>query len=138
MSGARRRPPRAPRRAGHLVGTDRRAVSASRGGRRTGDHAVRHGKFLLVRLEPSTLAADVSELSTNGCSPRMETPMNNWKPAFALLLVFAAGIALGAVGTRMIVQRDIRQMVANPEIARDRIELQLVRRLRRTRCNGSG
>lgn len=56
--------------------------------------------------------------------------MNNWKPAFALLLVFTAGIALGAVGTRMIVQRDIRQMVANPGIVRDRIELQLVRRLR--------
>jgi hypothetical protein len=56
--------------------------------------------------------------------------MNSWKPAFALLLVFAAGIVLGAVGTRMIVQRDIRQMVANPGIVRERIELQLARRLR--------
>jgi hypothetical protein len=56
--------------------------------------------------------------------------MNNWKPAIALLLVFVAGIVLGAVGTRMIVQRDIRQMVANPGIVGERVELQLARRLR--------
>jgi hypothetical protein len=56
--------------------------------------------------------------------------MSKWKPALALLLVFAAGVVLGVVGTRMVVRRVIAEMVQRPEIIPNRIELVLARRLR--------
>ena len=59
--------------------------------------------------------------------------MSKWKPAFALLLVFVAGMFVGVVGTRMVVRRVASAMIANPQLARDmvqrRIVLQLTRRL---------
>lgn len=59
--------------------------------------------------------------------------MSRWKPAFALLLVFFAGIVVGVVGTRIVVRRVVRQMIANPQIlvqrAQNQMELQLARRL---------
>jgi hypothetical protein len=59
--------------------------------------------------------------------------MSKWKPAFALLLVFVAGMFVGVVGTRMAVRRIAVQMLTDPVFRRDRIqgqmELQLARRL---------
>jgi hypothetical protein len=60
--------------------------------------------------------------------------MSKWKPALAVLLVFVAGMVVGVVGTRMVVRRIAREMILNPEFARNRMtaqaELQLARRLR--------
>jgi hypothetical protein len=60
--------------------------------------------------------------------------VSKWKPALAVLLVFVAGMVVGVVGTRMVVRRIAREMLQNPEFARQRMsaaaELQLARRLR--------
>jgi hypothetical protein len=59
--------------------------------------------------------------------------MSKWKPAFALLLVFIAGMFVGVVGTRMVVRSVAAAMLKNPQLAQDfvrtRIELQLTKRL---------
>jgi uncharacterized membrane protein len=59
--------------------------------------------------------------------------MSRWKPAFALLLVFIAGMVVGVVGTRIIVRRVAADMLQHPETARNMVqramELRLARRL---------
>ena len=59
--------------------------------------------------------------------------MSSWKPAFALLLVFIAGLVVGVVGTRMVVRQVATEMLQHPEAAQTlvqkRMELGLARRL---------
>jgi anti-sigma factor ChrR (cupin superfamily) len=55
--------------------------------------------------------------------------MKYLKPVILLLLVFAAGICVGVVGTRVVVRRSIRQAVRQPELVRLRIERDLTREL---------
>lgn len=56
--------------------------------------------------------------------------MNNWKPILALIVVFVAGAVLGVEGTRMVVRNAVRTAIANPQLAREQMELRLARRLR--------
>lgn len=56
--------------------------------------------------------------------------MNKFKPALALLLVFVAGTVFGVVGTRMVVRSVIREVIHHPNVAQERIELNLVKRLK--------
>jgi Spy/CpxP family protein refolding chaperone len=56
--------------------------------------------------------------------------MNKLKPLLALLAVFAAGTVFGVVGTRVVMRYTIRNMVSHPELVRERIELEMVRKLR--------
>ena len=56
--------------------------------------------------------------------------MNKFKPALALLLVFVAGTVFGVVGTRMVVRSVIREVIKHPNLAQERIELNLVKRLK--------
>ena len=56
--------------------------------------------------------------------------MNKFKPALALLLVFVAGTVFGVVGTRMVVRSVIREVITHPNKVPQRIELNLVKRLK--------
>ncbi len=56
--------------------------------------------------------------------------MNKFKPALALLLVFVAGAVFGVVGTRMVVRSVIQEVIKHPNLAQERIELNLVKRLK--------
>ena len=56
--------------------------------------------------------------------------MNKFKPALVLLLVFVAGTVFGVVGTRMVVRSVIREVITRPNAAQERIELNLVKRLK--------
>jgi hypothetical protein len=51
------------------------------------------------------------------------------KPILLLVLVFAAGLAVGIVGTRIAVRNFIRQAVINPEFLRHNAERDLTRKL---------
>ena len=55
--------------------------------------------------------------------------MKYLKPILLLLLVFIAGICVGVVGTRVVVKRNIRQAIRQPELVRLRIERELTREL---------
>jgi len=48
--------------------------------------------------------------------------MKTLKPLVLLLLVFIAGIVVGVIGTRVVVQQVIRSVVANPDLIWRRIE----------------
>src|SRR6267378_5199414 len=67
---------------------------------------------------------------TNGFWRPMRNDMNKFKPALALLLVFVAGTVFGVVGTRMVVRSVIREVITRPNVAQERIELNLVKRLK--------
>ena len=56
--------------------------------------------------------------------------MNKFKPALALLLVFVAGAVFGVVGTRMVVRSVIQEVIKHPNLAQERIELNLVKKLK--------
>jgi hypothetical protein len=56
--------------------------------------------------------------------------MKQWKSVLLLLLVFLAGLAVGALGTRLAVRRTVQQAVAHPEHMQLQIEHSLTRRLR--------
>ncbi len=56
--------------------------------------------------------------------------MKNGKSILLLVLVFAAGLILGIVGTRSVLRHALRQTMAHPERAQQIIELDLSRRLR--------
>jgi len=56
--------------------------------------------------------------------------MKNWKSILLLALVFLAGIAVGVVGTRVVVRRVIQQAIAHPERVQAFIEHDLTRKLR--------
>jgi exonuclease VII small subunit len=55
--------------------------------------------------------------------------MKYLKPIIVLILVFIAGICVGAVGTRFAIKRYIQQAVRKPELVRLRIERDLTREL---------
>ncbi|MCX8091904.1 MAG: hypothetical protein N3I86_13395 [Verrucomicrobiae bacterium] len=55
--------------------------------------------------------------------------MKTLKPWLVLALVFLAGVAVGAVGTRLAVRHFVRTALAQPETLRDRIERDLMGRL---------
>lgn len=55
--------------------------------------------------------------------------MKYLKPIILVLLVFAAGVSVGVVGTRYEIRRSIRQAVRHPELVRLRIERSLTREL---------
>jgi hypothetical protein len=55
---------------------------------------------------------------------------SKWKAALALITVFAAGAVFGIVGTRMVVRYTVQQILANPQLVQQRVELNLARRLR--------
>lgn len=56
--------------------------------------------------------------------------MKNWKSFLLLLLVFAAGISVGAVGMREMLRHSVRQAVAHPENAQMIVERKLAWKLR--------
>jgi hypothetical protein len=56
--------------------------------------------------------------------------MKNLKPILALLLMFGVGVIVGVVGTRIVVRGFIRHAIEHPELVRERIERDLVRRLK--------
>ena len=56
--------------------------------------------------------------------------MKNWKSLLALALVFFAGVAVGVVGTRVVVRRVLQQAIAHPERVQAVIERGLTRKLR--------
>ena len=53
--------------------------------------------------------------------------MNKLKPVLLLVLVFLAGLAVGVVGTRLVVRQMVRTAIERP----DRVRLMLERRLDR-------
>lgn len=56
--------------------------------------------------------------------------MKNWKSLLLLALVFFAGVAVGVVGTRVVVRRVVQQAIAHPERVRSLMERNLTRKLR--------
>ena len=56
----------------------------------------------------------------------------NWKAWLGLVLVFFAGIVAGVVGTRVVTRRVIQAVIQHPDLVRERIEHDLVRRLKLT------
>ena len=56
--------------------------------------------------------------------------MKNWKSLLLLALVFFAGMAMGVVGTRMVVRHVVQQAIAHPERMQLLMERNLTRRLR--------
>jgi uncharacterized membrane-anchored protein YhcB (DUF1043 family) len=56
--------------------------------------------------------------------------MKKWKPILLLALVFFAGLAVGVVGTRLVVRRVVQQAIAHPEKVQFLLERNLKRRLR--------
>ena len=56
--------------------------------------------------------------------------MKKLKPLLALLLMFLAGLAVGVVGTRVATRSFIRRAIQNPDLVRNLIEIDLVRKLK--------
>jgi len=56
--------------------------------------------------------------------------MKNWKSLLLLALVFFAGLAVGVVGTRVVVRRVVQQALAHPERLQSQMERNLTRKLR--------
>ena len=56
--------------------------------------------------------------------------MKSWKIILLLALVFVAGLAVGVVGTRIVVRRVVQQALVHPEKAQFVLERNLTRRLR--------
>jgi len=56
--------------------------------------------------------------------------MKNWKSLLLLVLVFFAGLAVGVVGTRIVVRRVVQGAIAHPERVQTYMERNLTRRLR--------
>ena len=56
--------------------------------------------------------------------------MKNWKSLLLLALVFFSGMAVGVVGTRIVVRRVVQQAIAHPEKAQFLMERSLTRKLR--------
>jgi hypothetical protein len=55
--------------------------------------------------------------------------MKNWKSILLLLLVFFAGLAVGVVGTHIVVRRVVQQALTHPERMQSLTERNLTRRL---------
>jgi hypothetical protein len=55
--------------------------------------------------------------------------MKKSKPIFLLLLVFAAGMAVGVLGHRIVVQKRIDAAMRNPTAIREKMEKELVAKL---------
>jgi Spy/CpxP family protein refolding chaperone len=55
--------------------------------------------------------------------------MKKLKVALVLLLVFGAGAVFGVVATRVVVRNIIRRAISQPDLVRERIQRELVRRL---------
>src|SRR5579859_4594584 len=55
--------------------------------------------------------------------------MKKWKSILLLLLVFGAGLAVGVVGTRVVVRRAVQQAMGHPEKMQTLVERNLTRRL---------
>ncbi len=58
--------------------------------------------------------------------------MKALKVSLVLGLVFAAGLAVGAVGVKFAVQQAVEQAARRPELARNRLEAELTRDLKLT------
>ena len=56
--------------------------------------------------------------------------MKKWKSILLLALVFLAGLAMGVVGTRIVVRRTVQQALIHPEKVQSVLERNLTRRLR--------
>jgi hypothetical protein len=56
--------------------------------------------------------------------------MKNWKSFLLLALVFFAGLAVGVVGTRLVVRRAVQMAMVHPERVQFFLERSLTRRLR--------
>jgi hypothetical protein len=56
--------------------------------------------------------------------------MKRWKVVLLLVLVFLAGLAVGVVGTRVVVRRVVQQAILHPERVQGVMERNLTRRLR--------
>src|ERR1039457_6260036 len=56
--------------------------------------------------------------------------MKNWKSILLLALVFFTGLAVGVVGTRVVVRRVVQQAIAHPERVQSLMERNLTRKLR--------
>jgi len=56
--------------------------------------------------------------------------MKNWKSLLLLALVFFSGVAVGVVGTRVVVRRVVQQAIAHPEKVQFLMERNLTRKLR--------
>ena len=56
--------------------------------------------------------------------------MKNWKSLLLLVLVFFAGLAVGVVGTRIVVRHVVQNAIAHPERVQTFMERNLTRRLR--------
>lgn len=69
-----------------------------------------------------------SRSAPTGCCTNHHA-MKYLKPIVVLLLIFIAGIAVGVVGTRYVVKRNIREAVRQPEKVRLRIKRELAREL---------
>ena len=55
--------------------------------------------------------------------------MKNWKSYALLALMFFAGLAVGVVGTRLVVRRVVQQALSQPEKLQSLMEHNLTRRL---------
>jgi hypothetical protein len=55
--------------------------------------------------------------------------MKQWKTILLLALIFFAGLAVGVVGTRLVVRRAVQQAINHPEKVQWLIERNLTRRL---------
>jgi hypothetical protein len=55
--------------------------------------------------------------------------MKKWKSILLLALVFFAGLAMGVVGTRIVVRRAVQQAIMHPEKVQSLMERNLTRRL---------
>ena len=56
--------------------------------------------------------------------------MKNWKSLLLLVLVFFAGLAVGVVGTRIVVRHVVQNAITHPERVQTFMERNLTRRLR--------
>jgi hypothetical protein len=55
--------------------------------------------------------------------------MKNWKSILLLILVFFAGLAVGVVGTRIVVRHVVQTAINHPERVQSLMERNLTRRL---------
>jgi Spy/CpxP family protein refolding chaperone len=55
--------------------------------------------------------------------------MKNWKSILLLILVFFAGLAVGVVGTRIVVRRVVQTAINHPERVQSLMERNLTRKL---------
>jgi hypothetical protein len=56
--------------------------------------------------------------------------MKNWKSLLLLVLVFFAGLAVGVVGTRVVVRHMVQNAITHPERVQTFMERNLTRKLR--------